>query len=46
MEIEGRAESFVRELQPEERVSEIARMIGGIDITDKQISAAREMLKI
>lgn len=45
-EVDGRAESSVRELAPEERVAEIARMIGGIDITDKQISAAREMLKI
>ncbi len=45
-EVDGRAESTVRELGYEERVSEIARMIGGIDITDKQISAAKEMLKI
>lgn len=43
-EVNGRAESFVRELEPEERVNELARMIGGIEITEKQISAAREML--
>ena len=43
-EVGGRAESFVRELSHEERVSEIARMIGGIEVTEKQISAAREML--
>lgn len=43
-EINGRAESFVRELDYEDRVGELARMIGGIEITEKQISAAREML--
>lgn len=43
-EINGRAESFVRELSHEERVGELARMIGGIEITEKQLSAAREML--
>ncbi len=43
-EVNDRAESMVRELTREERVNEIARMIGGIDITDKQISAAKEML--
>lgn len=45
-EVDGRAESSVRKLNDEERVAEIARMIGGIDITDKQISAAREMLQL
>ncbi len=43
-EIDGRAESFVRELSGDERVGEIARIIGGINITDKQITAAVEML--
>ena len=43
-EINGRAESFVHELDYEERVDELARMIGGIEITEKQLSAAREML--
>jgi len=43
-EVNGRAESFVRELNCEDRVGELARMIGGIEITEKQISAAREML--
>ncbi len=45
-EINGRAESSVRELGYEERVNELARMIGGIEITEKQLSAAREMLTI
>lgn len=45
-EVDGRAESSVRELNNDERVDELARMIGGIEITEKQISAAKEMLKI
>ena len=45
-EVNGRAESSVRELGYEDRVNELARMIGGIEITDKQLSAAREMLTI
>lgn len=43
-EIDGRAESFVSNLNYEERVNELARMIGGINITEKQLSAAKEML--
>lgn len=43
-EVDGRASSFVRELDGEERVREIARIIGGINITDKQMTAAVEML--
>lgn len=41
---DGKAESFVRLLTDEERISEIARIIGGVTVTDKQIQAAREML--
>lgn len=43
-EIDGRAESFVKELSDDDRVGEIARIIGGINITDKQMNAAVEML--
>ena len=43
-EKDGKAESFVRLLTDEERISEIARIIGGVTVTDKQIQAAREML--
>ena len=39
-EKDGKAESFVRLLTDEERISEI----GGVTVTDKQIQAAREML--
>lgn len=34
----------IKSLGKEERVKELARMIGGIDITEKTIEAAREML--
>ncbi len=40
----GRAETEVRELTDTERVEEIARILGGIEITDAQRSAAREMI--
>ncbi|MCI9448783.1 MAG: DNA repair protein RecN [Clostridiales bacterium] len=40
----GRAESSVSLLGDEERVAEIARIIGGINVTDKQRAAAKEML--
>lgn len=43
-EIEGRAESFVSVLDDEARIAEIARIIGGINVTEKQRAAAREML--
>ncbi len=43
-EANGRAESSVRELTGEERTAEIARIIGGISVTEKQMETAREML--
>ncbi len=43
-EVDGRAESTAREINGDERALEIARMIGGIEITEKQIAAAKEML--
>ena len=39
------AESIVKKLDYEERVLEIARIIGGVTVTSKQIQAAREMLE-
>ena len=42
---DGRAESVVTELDASGRVAEIARIIGGIDITETQREAAREMLQ-
>ena len=38
------AESIVQKLNDEERVNEIARIIGGVTVTSKQIQAAKEML--
>ncbi len=43
-ERDGRAETDVRELNMDERVEEIARILGGIDITAAQRDAAREMI--
>ena len=44
-EKEGRAETTVKALTSEECVEEIARILGGIEITDVQRTAAREMLE-
>ena len=44
-EVDGRSESFVREITGSEREEEIARIIGGINITEKQRRAAAEMLE-
>jgi DNA repair protein RecN (Recombination protein N) len=38
------AQADLQQLKAKERVEEIARMLGGIDITDKTRAAAREML--
>lgn len=43
-EKEGRTESSLRLLGDNERVSEIARILGGIEITEAQIRAAEEMI--
>lgn len=44
-EIGGRSESRVREICDGERAEELARIIGGINITEKQRKAAVEMLE-
>jgi DNA repair protein RecN (Recombination protein N) len=41
----GRTRSEIRRLKPEEQRDEIARMLGGIKVTDKTRAAAREMLR-
>lgn len=43
-EVGGRTETELRMLDREGRVGEVARILGGIDITDAQRAAAREML--
>jgi len=37
--------SEIRELEEEQRIEELARMLGGIEITDQTLSHAREMLE-
>ncbi len=44
-EREGRAETSVKVLEREERVEEIARILGGIEVTDAQRRAACEMIE-
>lgn len=41
----GRAETAVKRLSGDERVEEIARILGGIHVTDTQRVAAREMIE-
>ena len=43
-EKDGRTQSTVRALSADERVLEIARILGGINVTDVQLAAAREMI--
>lgn len=43
--IDGRTKTAIRELTQEERVQELARMLGGATITDTTIKRAREMLQ-
>lgn len=42
--VEERAESSIQLLSHEERIEELARIIGGIDVTENQRETAREML--
>lgn len=44
-EVDGRAESSVTLLDDTQRESEIARIIGGINVTEKQYAAARDLMK-
>lgn len=43
-EVDGRAETSVRQLSEDERVEEIARILGGLDVTDAQRAAAHELI--
>lgn len=43
-EIDGRAETAVTPLSEAERVDEIARILGGLDVTDSQREAAKELI--
>ena len=44
-ESDGRTESAVRILNEHERIDEIARILGGIEITRTQREAAEELLR-
>jgi DNA repair protein RecN (Recombination protein N) len=44
-EVDGRMQTSLSELNYEGRVEEIARILGGINITDTQREAAREMIE-
>ena len=43
-EVEGRARTSIRLLEREERIEEAARILGGINVTEAQRAAARDML--
>ena len=43
-EVDGRMQTYLSELDYDGRVEEIARILGGIEISDIQRSAAREMI--
>jgi DNA repair protein RecN (Recombination protein N) len=40
----GRTDTCMRVLSPEERLEEITRMLGGVELTEKTREHAREML--
>ncbi|MEX0430471.1 DNA repair protein RecN [Spiribacter insolitus] len=42
---DGRTVTDVRPLSPEERTRELARMLGGLEMTEKTLNHAREMLE-
>ncbi len=43
-EINGRAETKISKLNEKERVEELARIIGGTNLTDNQFAAAKELI--
>ena len=44
-EVDGRAQTSIRLLEKEERIEEAARILGGINITEAQRQAARDMIE-
>ncbi|MBE6684662.1 MAG: DNA repair protein RecN [Ruminococcaceae bacterium] len=44
-EVDGRAQTSVRLIEGEERVAEAARILGGINVTEAQRQAARDMIE-
>lgn len=43
-DVNGATETSVRELDEEGRIAELSRILGGIDVTDSQRAAAKDML--
>ena len=43
-EVDGRTESSIRPLSYDERITEIARIIGGVSVTPQTMAAARDLL--
>jgi DNA repair protein RecN (Recombination protein N) len=43
-EVDGRAETTVERLSEEERVDEVARILGGLELTEAQRAAARDLI--
>lgn len=44
-DVDGRTQTEVKQLNEEGRVHEVARILGGIEVTESQIAAAREMIE-
>ena len=44
-DVGGKTETYVKELDKDGRVDEISRILGGIDVTDSQRSAALDMIE-
>ncbi|OQX46258.1 MAG: hypothetical protein B0D85_04065, partial [Candidatus Sedimenticola endophacoides] len=43
---DGETRTGITPLEPHRRVEEIARMLGGVEITDQTLAHAREMLSL
>ena len=44
-DVDGRTHTFCKTLDEDERVKELSRIIGGVEITEKVVATAKEMLK-
>lgn len=44
-EVDGRTQTFCKALNKEERIKELSRIIGGIDVTENAVAVAAEMLE-
>jgi DNA repair protein RecN (Recombination protein N) len=44
-DVDGRTQTFCKTLNKEERIKELARIIGGVDVTKNAVATAAEMLE-